>query len=289
LRGESPLLTMQRTRIIDKVVLQPETARQWLKYVAPLIADATSARGNFSVDIESAAVPMFDPMNMEIQGTVSLSNVVIGAGPIAEQLLGTVSQLRALLKPGSSNRNLSTWLQMNEQAVPFAVKNGRVYHDNVKLAHKELIVQTRGSVGFDQSLNLVAEILIADDWIAGKKYLAGLRGKSISIPIGGTISKPVLDKRAIKQLSQDLIKKAAGNLIDDELDSFNEQRDKWMEKLGKKLGLPNDAPNSPTGQSPGQLPGQLPGQPLKQPSLEEQLQKKAEDELLKGIGDLFGK
>ena len=285
LRSESPILTMDRTRIIDNVALQPETARQWLKYVAPLVADATSAKGNFTVDVESAAVPLHDPMNMEIQGTATLTNVVIGAGPMAEQLLGTVNQLRALLKPNSNGRDYNTWLQMSEQTVPVIVKNGRVFHDNVKLAHRDLILQTRGSIGFDQTLKITAEIMIADDWIAGKPYLAGLRGKSISIPIGGTISKPLLDIRALHQLSRDLIQQAAGGLVNEKV---IQERDKLMKKFGESLGLPNDAvaPKSGTPQ-PGQA---LPGQPsANPPTLEQQLQNKAQDELFKGIGKLFGK
>jgi hypothetical protein len=278
MRGKVPLLTMEQTRIIDNVALKPETARQWLKYVAPLVADATSAEGNFTVDIGSAVVPVFDPMKMRIQGEVRLANVVIGAGPMAEQLLGTVKQLRSILKPQASDRDYNTWLQMSEQTVPIEVRDGRVFHENVRLAHRDLVIQTRGSVGFDQTLNLIAEIPIADDWIAGKSYLAGLRGKSISVPIGGTISKPVLDKRLIQQLSQDLLKQAAGNLLNNKI---NEERDKLFAKFGEKLGLPN-------GATQGQ-PGQSTGNPATQPSLQQQLQDRAQDELIKGIGNLFGK
>lgn len=268
LRGEAPVLLMEQSRIIDNVALQPETARQWLKYVAPLVADATSARGNFTVDINRAKIPLFEPAKMELQGSVQLTQVVIGAGPTAEQLLGTVKQIRALLKPGSSDRDLNTWLQMSEQTVPIQVKNGRVYHDRVKLAHKDVVIQTSGSVGFDQTLNLVAEIPIADDWIAGNKYLAGLKGKAISVPIGGTVSKPILDKRAVQRLSADLVKQAAGGVINDKL---NAERDKIFGKLGEKLGLPTGQPGS------------------QQPGLQDQLQNKAQEELLKGIGNLFGK
>jgi len=290
LRGESPVLVMNQTRMIDNVRLEPETARQWLKYVAPLAADATSAQGNFTVDLGSAQVPIFDPMNMEVQGAVQLSNVVIGAGPTAQQLLATVKQVRALLKPGSSDKDFNTWLQLSEQSVPVAVKNGRVYHEKVKLSHKDLTIQTSGSVGFDQTLNMVAEIPIADDWIAGNKYLAGLQGKSITIPVGGTVSKPILDKRAIQSLSQDLVKQAAGSVINDKVNQYqgelnnklNSERDKIFGKLGEKLGLPNQ-PVQPNQANPPN------GQPAQQPGIQQQLENRAKDELIKGFGNLFGK
>ena len=281
LRGPSPLLVMNQTRIIDNVRLEQETARQWLKYVAPLAADATSAQGNFTVDVGKARVPIFDPMTMEVEGAVTLSNVVIGAGPTAEQLLATVKQIRTLLKPNASDRDLNTWLKLSEQTVPVIVKNGRVHHDKVRLSHKDLTVQTSGSVGFDQTLNMVAEIPIADDWIAGNKYLASLKGKSITIPVGGTVSKPVLDKRAIQSLSQDLLRQAAGSVINDKVNQYQGELNNKLKAEGNKifgkLGIPSGRAAQPGQATP------------KQPGLQQKLENRAKDELIKGFGNLFGK
>ncbi len=309
MRTEQPVLSMDQTRLINNVALRPETARQWLKYVAPLAADATSAEGNFTVDIGGAKVPILDPMNMEARGAVRLSNVVIGAGPTAEKLLATVKQVRSMLKPDATDRDLNTWLRMEEQTIPVLVKDGRVFHENLKFSHKDLVVQTSGSVGLDQSLNMVAKIPIANDWIAGKDYLAGLQGKSISIPVGGTVSKPILDKRALENLTRNLARDAAGSAINkavtDKLNpKINQYRDeingkigselsKLQSKLGDKLGGGRLAPLQPlqngtglqngAGQAPAgtnQLP---PGQAIKQ-----KLENKLEEELQKGFGKLFG-
>ncbi len=328
LRGAEPVLLMEKTRVIDNVALQPETARQWLKFVAPLAADATSAQGQFTVDVGGAQVPLFNPMTMDARGEVRLHQVVIGAGPTAQQLLGTVKQLRALLKPESTNdRDLNTWLQMSEQTVPILVRQGRVYHDKLDFSHKDLVVQTSGSVGFDQTIEMVAKIPIADDWIAGKPYLASLQGQSISIPVTGTTSKPKLDRGAIEQLSKNLAKQvaagAARQVLTDKLvpkvneyqkrinDKIGGELNKLQGKLGDQLGNSflqklnpqgaqggqgNPTPGAPFGQSalpssqvqPG-LPNQ-PGQPLQNPpSLQEQAKEKIEQELFKGIGSLFGK
>ena len=300
LRGESPALTMGQTRVINHVALQPETARQWLKYVAPLAADATSAQGNFTVDVGGASVPLFDPMKMEARGAVRLSNVVIGAGPTAQQLLGTVKQLRAILQPGATDRDLNTWLQMEEQTVPILVRDGRVFHENLRFRHKDLVVQTRGSVGLDQSLDMVAQIPIADDWIAGKDFLASLRGKSISIPIGGTVSKPVLDKRALQNLSQELVRGAAGNALNKAIGDkvmpkvnqfqndlngkIGDELNKLQGKLGEKLGgglLPNLQNGSGVAPTNRPTPGQ-PGQ-----AIQDQIGDKLKEEFNKGLGDLF--
>ena len=314
LRGEEPVLLMERTRVIDNVALQPETARQWLKYVAPLAADATSAQGNFTVDVGGARVPLFNPMTMDARGAVRLHKVVIGAGPTAQQLLGTVKQLRALLKPDANNdRDLNTWLQMSEQTVPIMVRDGRVYHDKLDFSHKDLAIQTSGSVGFDQTLDMVAKIPIADDWIEGKPYLASLKGQSISIPVTGTASQPKLDKRAIEQLSKNLAKQiAAGALNKAVTDKLVPKVSEYQKKLNEKIGgefnklqgklgdqlgnsflnklNPQGAQGGQVNPTPGAPIGQAPNPPIQQPpSLQEKAKDKIEQELRKGFGNLFGK
>ncbi|MFK7766359.1 MAG: hypothetical protein AB8B55_04000 [Mariniblastus sp.] len=314
LRGEQLVLMMEKTRVIDNVALQPETARQWLKYVAPLAADATSAQGNFTVDVGGARIPLMDPTAMDARGAVRLHQVVIGAGPTAQQLLGTVKQLRGLLKPDANNdRDLNTWLQMNEQTVPIMVRNGRVYHDKLDFAHKDLVVQTSGSVGFDQSLDMIAKIPIADDWIEGKPYLASLKGQFISIPVTGTASEPKLDKRAIQQLSKNLAKQvAAGALNQAVTDKLAPKVNEYQKKLNQKIGgelnklqgklgdqlgnsflqklNPQAGANGQVNPTPGAPIGQAPTAPAQpQPSLQDKARDKIEQELKKGLGNLFGK
>ena len=292
LRTENPVLLMERTRVVDNVALSPETARQWLKYVAPLVAGTTSAQGTITLDTEVVRVPLLDPTRTEAQGSVQLTDVVIGAGPLAKQLLGAVEQLRAIIKPQSvgDTDSLTTWLQMAEQTVPFVVKDQRIFHQNVNLRHKELTIRTHGSVGFDQSLEMVAEIPIPDEWIAGKSLLAGLKGRKISIPISGTMSRPVLDLKAIRQLSTQMLKDAAGGVVNQaigekvtpKINDFQNQMnskltnelDRFQNKINKKIGgslLPNGS-------------NQPPAKGTSQQNIGNQL----EDELRKGIGSLFG-
>ena len=160
LRTASPELKMERVRIIDQVQLRPETARKWLKYVAPLVADATSAQGSLTVDIDSVTVPMLDAEEMTASGTIHLSQTAVGAGPLAEQLLGSILEIRKVLKPESEEKTVRTSIEIKDQSVPFVVQDGRVYHKQLEFAHKELTVRTSGSVGFDQDLQMLSLIHI---------------------------------------------------------------------------------------------------------------------------------
>lgn len=275
LRGKAPIIRMTPTRVLDNIALDAETAHQWLSYVAPMMADSTSANGTFTVDIGSAAMPAFDPLGMELSGTIHLSDLQVGASPVTRQLIGTINQLRNLLNPNSAVSNPNNLIRMSPQSVPFLVKDKRIYHETMIIQHKDFVFQTKGSVGFDQSLDMIAEIQIADDWIAGKPLFAGLRGRSISIPVRGTMTKPLLDKNVIKHFSRNLVNNATGGLLNEKI---QRERDKLLGKIGKELGIPianqpdaNLGPNSSTNFEPNQL------------------QKNIEGELMKGIENLFGK
>ena len=72
-------------------------------------------------------------------------------------------------------------------------------------------------MGLDQSLALVAEVPIRDEWIGGDRLLSGLRGQTLRIPITGTLGQPRVDRSSLEQLSQQLIGGAAQRLLQDEL------------------------------------------------------------------------
>ena len=289
MRSEEPIARLEKARIINNVELRPETARKWLRYVAPLVADATSAEGKFTVDVGDATVPVFNPERMEINGAVHLADVIVGAGPTAEKIIGTVKQIRSMIKPDAGDRDLRTWLKMEQQSVPVAVKEGRVYHNKLKFSHKDLVVQTRGSVGFDQSLSMIAEIKIHDDWIKGKTYLESLRGKSISIPIGGTITNPVVNRDALRQLSQSLLQQTASNALNRAVgDKINPKIDDFRNEIGGKLTNELDKLREKLGGNGASTPTEQTGNNGLDSGLDK-LENRLQDELRKGIGNLFKK
>ena len=86
LRTDEPVLYLQKGKLIDNLELTPETCREYLKYVAPMVADATSARGQFAVTTGGLQLPLMDPMQVAAKGGIQLKNVTIGAGPLANQI-----------------------------------------------------------------------------------------------------------------------------------------------------------------------------------------------------------
>ncbi len=204
-------LTLPAGPLMEKVQIDPAMCSSLLKYIAPVLADVTSARGSFSIVLDACRIPLAEPKKSNLAGRFLIHSVQIGPGPLVREL--------AMLLGRESPARLR-----QESVVAFQMKNGRVYHNNLELIFPDLTIRTQGSVGFDQTLDLLAEMPIPPKWLAGNPLASkALSGQVIRIPLKGTLGKPQLDRREIERLSRQFIKKAAGNLLEDEL---NKQLDR---------------------------------------------------------------
>ncbi len=226
------MLVLQSERVIDKVRLSPELCAGWLKFVAPIMANATRVDGRFSVVLAKGELPVSDPSNGDVVGQFAVHQAQIAPGPLGYQVLAVVDRIKALtksksLKPadllalaeqsasaGGRERVLVT---LPEQQVPFHLINGRVHHEGLTLVTKEATLKTRGSVGLDESLDLIVEVPVRDEWVAQNKQLASLRGKSLSIPVRGSLTQPQLDLRAFESFAREAFTAPVENLLENEL------------------------------------------------------------------------
>jgi len=170
----SPLLIQEPGRVVDQLDMTPELCQTWLKYVAPMLADATRADGKFSVDLSRCRVPLSDTTKSDVAGTFTIHSASVRPGPVAVPIVGVARQIEALVqkKPLDALGGLvggqagplvpGSDLQLNieSQAIQFAVRDGRVTHSPLKIVVGNVEIRTSGSVGFDQSLDLVADVPI---------------------------------------------------------------------------------------------------------------------------------
>jgi translocation and assembly module TamB len=101
--------------------------------------------------------------------------------------------------------------------VNFKVIEGRVHHQNLEFQVGDITMRSQGSVGFDQTVQLTLQVPIQDAWVDKEPLLAGFKGQSLQIPVGGTLTHPKMDPRAIAGLSQQLIQGAAKQAVGGEL------------------------------------------------------------------------
>lgn len=221
LNSDPMLLSIERGRILEKVRISPEMCQTWLKYVAPLLADATRAEGRFTLDLAGAALPLAKPESGKAQGTLTVHEAQIGPGPLGQQALWIAQQVKALVehKPLAALTSGTTgeFLKMPEQTVAFQLVDQRVYHENLTFLVRDVTIRTKGSVGIDQTLSLVAEVPVLDRWVEKDRLLSGLKGQTLHIPITGKLGQPKVDERVFEDASKHLLKGAAGNLLEGEL------------------------------------------------------------------------
>ncbi|MGE3314823.1 MAG: hypothetical protein AB7O26_06860, partial [Planctomycetaceae bacterium] len=218
LYGDSPLLTLPAGRTIDNVKLSPEVCRGWLKYVAPLLADATHAEGRLSLDLSGAEFPITDPGSGQAGGTVLVHQASISPGTSMKQLLQVAEQVRQLMKRSSNWSQLTSqnsWVKMPSQNVEFQFVDRRFHHKLIEFHFGDIVIRTEGSVGLDETLALTATIPVADDWIQKERALAGMKGQAIRIPISGTLDRPQIDPNVVRNLARQIGGSAASSLIQD--------------------------------------------------------------------------
>jgi hypothetical protein len=188
--------------------------------VAPLAAQATAADGQFSVSLEQAAVPLDMPSAGDAQGLLTVHAARVGPGPLSQEFLQIAEQIKALLErrlPQSPAASVGQWLEMPPQNVAFRMTGGRVHHDGLQVVVKDVVVRTKGSVGFDDSLSLLAEVPIRDEWVANDRYLSALKGQVLQMPVQGTLAKPRVDAQVLAQLTRQSVGGAASRMLEQEL------------------------------------------------------------------------
>jgi translocation and assembly module TamB len=235
-------LVMGKGPVVEKVRISPELCRGWLKYVAPLLADATRAEGKFSVDLEGGTVPLLQPEKMDVGGILSIHEAQIGPGPLAMTYLNLAMQVKAILagKPGqpdSIDPNKG-WILLPEQQVEMRALAGRVHHRGLTMHVKDVVIRTEGSVGFDQKLELVAAIPVQDKWIEKEKLPAFLKGQTIYVPIRGQINKPEPDARVLGELAKQLLVGGAQNLLKEKLETGRGRIEQELQKGLDRLFQP---------------------------------------------------
>jgi hypothetical protein len=206
LSNDPPLLLLPKGSLVKNVKVTPQVSAAALKFVHPFLAGATSVTGRFSVDLEGAHVPIHDARQSQIVGRLKVESVEVSPGPLVTAVLPLLVAAPARQVPLLPD-------------VEFWVENARVYHRGAGIVVAKTTVSTSGSIGFDETLDLVAEVPIPEAWLARSGRLGtALRNQTLKIPIAGTLNRPQIDRRELERLRGQFVGQAAGNLLEGALD-----------------------------------------------------------------------
>jgi len=212
-------LVLPQEKLVDQLTLTPEMCSNSMRFVAPMLADSAQVDGKISVDTQGASLPLSAPATGSADGVLTIHRAQAKPGPTSLQIVQAINQVRTILtrkQSGDPNRD-QVWIEMTEQQVPIKLAQGRVYHQGMTFTVATVTVKTSGSVGLDNTLNLVAEIAVKDEWLGNNKTLAGLKGKTIQIPITGTTSRPQVDPNAFAELAKQIGGAAIDGLLEDKV------------------------------------------------------------------------
>lgn len=180
-----------QVQLLDEAVLEPAVAEGVLAYIAPILADATIVGGRFSLEIESASLPVGDPGAGTVDGRLVMHEVDIGPGELVKHVMSVVP----VDKP-----NISTLRISDSSDIHFALANRRVSHEGLKFgvplpdSDERLDVESAGSVGLDdKSLDLRLTLPLPKTMPADRPLLQSLAGKKLGMSIGGTLEQPEVD------------------------------------------------------------------------------------------------
>lgn len=206
-------LTLAKGLVVDRAKLTPAVCAGAIGYALPAVANSGKAEGEVSFVLDENRIPLNDPHQAAVRGTLVVHKATVTGGPL-------VTEVAKLLGADSGTMTLA-----NEQAVPVRVERGRVYHENLNIKVGGYNIKTTGSVGFDNTLDLVADVPIPGGLPGFKNAPAlakAMTGKRVTVPIKGTLAAPALDQKqfqaAVAKLAQSVAKEVGQAALQKELD-----------------------------------------------------------------------
>lgn len=197
-------LYFPKGKMIDHAQITPQMCASAIKYAVPALAGMSEGQGEISLDMAGAKIPFADINKTDMGGVFTIHDVRITASPL-------IRELSQMLKQPAEVR------LAKESNVPFRVINGRVYHEKMELIFRDTTIRTKGWVGLDGTLQLTAEFAIPDRWLGDNFVGKALENRMVTIPIQGTLDRPRLDQRGLLEATQRLIRDAARDRLEQEL------------------------------------------------------------------------
>jgi hypothetical protein len=186
------MLALAPTTIFEKQKLTPEVGEELLHLIAPTLSDLSGVQGEISLSLETFRVPLGVPTSevekkVELAGKLQLHQISLSTKtPLIQTLVKVLADMYGK-KPSEVVRIVK------DAEVRFRVQNGRMQHEGLRIGFPDispdLLVTSRGSVGFDKSLDVELEVPAI---LVDKKELEIKKAPPVHFRITGTIDKPVV-------------------------------------------------------------------------------------------------
>jgi hypothetical protein len=156
------MLALAPVSVFEKRKLTPELDDQLLQLIAPTLADLAGVQGGaVSLNLDSFRVPLGVPIReaakkVELAGKLQLHQLSVSAKtPLLQTMVKVLADMH-----GKKASEVVRVVQNDE--VRFRMRDGRMEHEGLRFGFPdispELLISSRGSVGFDKTLDFVLEV-----------------------------------------------------------------------------------------------------------------------------------
>ena len=197
-------LDLKPLTLFENARLTPRACEDFLRFVAPILADATRVDGDFSLKLDAWNIPLYDPKQTAGAGLLTVKSLNVGAGPL-------VAELAKLLR---LSPNIIT---VKDSPVAFYMKDGRIHHVDLAFYIEGIEIRTRGSVGLDETLDMTVDIPVPKHLLGTGPLATALAQQTVEIPVGGTLSKPEIDSSRLRGSIQSLIRGTVKSLAKEDV------------------------------------------------------------------------
>lgn len=214
---------------IEGAAINQAVSNDVLSYIAPVLAKASNISGTVSLTIDGAAIPVLGDGGLRVDGQLVFQDVVFQPGPFATEIV-------ALTGNTAPKMTLHEPLQLQ-------IADGRVRQSGLTIPlANDMRAKIDGSVGFDKTLALRAVVPVTARMLGGAAAVREFaEGTDVTIPIGGTISHPTIDRAGLRVALRDAAKSMVRRGVQAEAGRLLDQ------VVPPAAGGRNANPNSPGG------------------------------------------
>jgi len=202
------------SQILTDVRLTEALAAELFSRLHPIFSSTAASDGRVGLEMDSFEWPLYqNRMDGTFAGKMSLKQVRLATSGFLQTLIEVLD-----LKDPS--------VAIDDQAVAFSCQNGMITTAPLTAMVGKQPVTLSGSMGLDKHIDYTVETPVTQR-LVGKDLFPMLEGTAIQIPIGGTVSRPVIDTVKLQLAIAELVGAASNQKV-------KEQTDKVMDKLEKK-------------------------------------------------------
>jgi translocation and assembly module TamB len=188
---------------VENAAINEAVSNDVLSYIAPVLSKASNVSGRVSLTVDGAAIPLVGDGALRVDGQLVFQDVVFQPGPFASEVVSLT---------GRDVPRMSL-----QQPIQLQIADGRVNQSGLSIPLSgDMKASLEGSVGFDKTLALRASVPVTASMLGGNAAAAQyVEGTNITVPIGGTISHPTIDRSglrvAIRNAAKSMVKRGVQN------------------------------------------------------------------------------